>query len=166
MLDLVNTLIQKYHKKGLLIDTNILLLYFVGLYDTNLILNFKRTRQFAIEDYGTLEKIINRFNKIVCTPNILTEINSFCNQFNGKIKQDFFEKFRLTLSLIDEKYIPSKEVAQEDIFNKFGLTDTGIMNIINNNYLLLTDDFRLSQYLTSIGTDVINFNHIRPLGWK
>lgn len=166
MLDLVNTLIQKYHKKGLLIDTNILLLYFVGLYDTNLILNFKRTRQFAIEDYGTLEKIINRFNKIVCTPNILTEINSFCNQINGKIKQDFFEKFRLTLSLIDEKYIPSKEVAQEDIFNKFGLTDTGIMNIIKNNYLLLTDDFRLSQYLTSIGTDVINFNHIRPLGWK
>ena len=43
--------------------------------------------------------------------------------------------------------------------------DTGILRLARGKYLVLTDDFRLSQYLQKMEIDVLNFNHIRPLGW-
>jgi hypothetical protein len=40
------------------------------------------------------------------------------------------------------------------------------MLLVKNRYLLLTDDFRLSQYFASAGGDAINFNHIRTASWN
>lgn len=59
----------------------------------------------------------------------------------------------------------SRDVAQMQEFVKFGLTDTGIIHLTKGKYLVLTDDFRLSQYLQSAGVDVVNFNHIRTTYW-
>jgi rRNA-processing protein FCF1 len=66
---------------------------------------------------------------------------------------------------MEEHYVASQEVAAEDEFIKIGLTDASIFKLPKDQYLVLTDDFRLSQSLQHKGIDVINFNHIRPLGW-
>jgi len=50
--------------------------------------------------------------------------------------------------------------------NKFGLTDSGIVHLVKDQYLVLTDDLNLVRYLQNQGVDVINFNHIRPLAWN
>jgi hypothetical protein len=50
----IQRLVGRYARKGILIDTNILLLYFVGNFDQDLISSFKRTLQFTVEDYNTL----------------------------------------------------------------------------------------------------------------
>jgi len=50
-------------------------------------------------------------------------------------------------------------------FRRFGITDTGLMSIAKA-HLIVTIDFPLSNYLSSAGIDVLNFNHIRVLNWR
>ncbi len=77
MIEWMEELIYKYSNKGLLIDTNILLLYFVGSFDRQHIEKFKRTSQFTIKDFDYLVILLDRFDTLVTTPNILTEVNNF-----------------------------------------------------------------------------------------
>jgi len=50
----VLNLLKKYYKKGIIIDTNILLLYLVGRVNRDRIARFKRTATFLPEDYDLL----------------------------------------------------------------------------------------------------------------
>jgi rRNA-processing protein FCF1 len=159
-------LLAQYKSKGVLIDANLLLLYFVGMYDPQRIPRFKRTMIFAIEDFFTLLDFFNYFSKVVTTPNILTEVNSLANQLPDMIKGAFYPKFAEQLATLEEHYLKSTEMASTPLFLKLGLTDTGILNLAQDQYLVLTDDFRLAGQLEKLGIDVINFNHIRTLNWK
>lgn len=161
MNEYLRKLFYKYKNKGLLIDTNLLLVYFVGSYDRNLIGNFKRTITFTIEDFEKLQRAFIFFEKIVTTPNILTEVNSLSNQLSENIKLQYFDKIKDQISMLEENYLESKVICELTHFSKFGLTDTGIINLVKDNYLVLTDDFRLANYLEKIEVDVINFNHLR-----
>ncbi|HKQ08607.1 MAG TPA: PIN domain-containing protein [Blastocatellia bacterium] len=158
-------LIARYSQKGLLIDTNILLLLFIGSYDQNLIRNFKRTVQFTIEDYDLLVVLLRPFNKLVTTPNILTEVTNLSGQLGEPARSSYFRTFAEGIKLLEEEYVESQKIAGHAEFVKIGLTDVGIWTVSEGNYLVLTDDFKLSQLLGSKGVDVINFNHLRPLGW-
>ena len=41
-----------------------------------------------------------------------------------------------------------------------------IIDLVKGQYLVLTDDFRLSNYLGKQGIDVLNFNHLRFASWR
>lgn len=165
MIDYIEQLILRYTQKGLLIDTNILLLLFIGSYDRNQIGIFKRTVQFTIEDYDLLVLLLRPFKKLITTPNILTEVASLSGQLGEPARSSYFQTFAEGIKLLEEEYIESREIAGQPEFVKLGLTDVGIWTISKGQYLVLTEDFRLSQLLDKKGVDVINFNHIRTLGW-
>ncbi len=76
----IRPILERYKQKGILIDTNILLLWFVGTANRARISKFNRTEKFTLEDYDLLLRIILFFNKLVTTPHILTEVNSLINQ--------------------------------------------------------------------------------------
>ena len=159
-------LIQKYRKKGLLLDSNLLLLLLVGSFNSELIGNFKRTRAsgFTVKDFELLKSIISRFEKILTTPHILTEVSNL-STFSGMMQTDYFKHFGFCILNFDEKAVPSMEFCQKDNFSKFGITDAAISHLARNHYLVLTADFPLSNYLQSNKIDAINFNHLRPLNW-
>ena len=161
----INEIFDRYQQSGILIDTNILLLYFVGSYDIQQISKFKRTKQFVTEDYKLLTRIWNSFKKIVTTPHILTEVSNWGNQLAQHHWPGFYEQFALKIRLLEEHHQPAQALSQTEYFSKFGLTDTGIIQLVQGQYLVLTDDFRLSQYLSNIQIDTINFNHIRMYNW-
>ena len=73
-------LLVRYRSRGVLVDTNLLLLYFVGLYNPSLIPQFKRTRIFTVNDFDVLQNFIALFSKVVTTPDILTEVSNLSNQ--------------------------------------------------------------------------------------
>ena len=146
-------------------DTNILLLLFVGNVDPKRIQHFKRTTQFTIEDYILLKKLLSYFERIVSTPNILSEINSLSGQLGDPFKSHFFVRFSKEIELVDERYVRSIDAATMGEFAKFGLTDSVTIGLSNGRFLVLTDDFKLCQYLARSGVDTINFNHIRVPGW-
>jgi hypothetical protein len=78
----------------------------------------------------------------------------------------YFQKFAEHLTLLDEHYVESHKVTTHQHFTKFGLIDAGIFAVVKGKYLVLTDDFRLSQSLQKERIACINFNHIRILGWS
>jgi len=161
-----NSLLSKYQHKGILVDTNILVLWFVGTANRERIAKFKRTETFLPEDYDLLVKVLNRFSKMVTTPNILTEVNSLINQNGEPDRSRCLEVFAQTVAKTEEFYIESSKVVTTNKFTTFGLTDCSIINLAKDNYLVLTDDFTLADYLGRQEVDVINFNHIRVLGWN
>lgn len=108
MKDMINSLFSRYRQKGILIDTNILLLYFVGTVNRERISRFNRTQQFLPEDYELLLQIIAYFQKVVTTPNILTEVNSLANQIGEPERSQCFAIFAQNVALLDEHYIESK----------------------------------------------------------
>jgi rRNA-processing protein FCF1 len=156
----LESLVSKYSNKGILVDSNILLLYFIGSYDSNLIPKFERTKQFNYEEYKILVKFLGKFNKILTTPNILTEISNLSNKIHSNIKPNAFESFSKTIQLIDEKYIESNKVSNTKEFSIFGLTDAVICHYSKENYLVLSDDMQLTYYLIKKKVDAINFYHI------
>lgn len=162
----VSALFARYRQAGILIDTNILLLYVVGLVNRQRISSFKRTRQFSPEDYDLLTQIIRNFHKIVTTPNILTEVNSLSNQLGEPERSSCCRIFGDAIAHFEEAYKPSQELAKLPEFQKFGLTDCGILNVAQGSYLVLTDDLRLAATLHRKGIDTVNFNNIRFYNWS
>ena len=152
---------RSFHKKSLLIDSNLLLLFFIGLYDRTRIGKFKRTAQFTVEDFECLEDFAGQFKEIITTPNILTEVSNLMGHLPDEIRYSFHQQFAHDLRNLHEHYTPSRELGGEKSFPKFGLTDTAILRAASRECLVLTDDFRLAQYLGSRNVEFINFNHLR-----
>lgn len=162
-MDYVRDLIARYKQKGILIDTNLLLLYFIGRFNPSQITKFKRTAKFTTDDFRILLFVFKEFHKVVTTPNILTEVSNLSSQLPDNIKQAFYSEFANQISSFDEKYTPSISICSQDHFIKFGLTDSGIIESAANEHLILTDDFKLANFLENKKAAVINFNHIRFL---
>jgi hypothetical protein len=69
---------NKFHRKYLLLDTNLLLLLLVGSLDPSLIQKEKVTANqgFDETDFNQLRDFVSQFQKLVATPHILTEVKS------------------------------------------------------------------------------------------
>ena len=165
MTDHILGLIERHGSGGVLVDANILLLYFVGSYNREHVPRFKRTGQFTVNDYDLLVRVLSRFARVVTTPNILSEVNSLSAQMGEPAKTEYFEEFARGIATLDEHYVTSATASQLSEFPKLGLTDSGILHLAEDQYLVLTDDLRLCQFLEKAGVDVSNFNHIRLIAW-
>jgi hypothetical protein len=163
VLDLVEQLIARYREKGVLVDTSLLLLLFVGTFDSSLIPTFKRTGKYTFEHYQLLLLLLNPFVKVITTPNILTEVSNLSNQLAEPKRSLYFEIFAEQIPKMEELYIESRVASSSSVFVRFGITDAGILSLSQNQYLVLTADRPLAGYLASVGIDVINFNDLEHL---
>lgn len=151
-------------KAGLLIDSNILTLYIVGLYDVKRITEFKRTKGFySPDDVHLLKNFITLFdNRLITTPHILAEVS---NLLEGARYQygPLLNSLATYMDIAQEVYIPSKEIVrqQPQLFTRFGLSDIIAGELARQNYVLLTDDLDFSAYLRNQGMAVVNFNNMR-----
>lgn len=161
----LNSLISSYSRKGLFIDSNLLLLLYIGVINCDFIPKYKRTNKYLKEDHEILVRFLSAFNKIVTTPNVLTEVHNLANSLSGSYRDRFAEIFAKGIEVLKEEYIESSTLIRDGIFFKFGLTDSGIYRLVKGKYLLITDDFPLSQYAIKNGVDVVSFNHIRNHMW-
>ncbi len=165
MTDPLLQLIQTYRSRGVLVDTNILVLYFVGNVARDQVPRFKRTKQFGVEDYDLLVRLLRCFDRIVTTPNVLSEVNSLSGQLTEPLRTKCFSDFARAITLLDEHYVASATAAQTSEFSRLGLTDCAIAHLAAAKYLVLTDDLTLARFLEKAGIDVLNFNHLRVWGW-
>lgn len=129
--------------KGLLIDSNLLLLKFLGQVDLQIIPRFKRTQRFSFEDFGLLEAYSQSFEVLVTTPNILTEVSNLSNQLPYEWKLAVLENLGRQVRLLSEEHVPSTKAAKNDDFSKYGLTDTVILLLAKEKYQVLTVDLPL-----------------------
>jgi hypothetical protein len=158
MNDYLLKLIQKYKQKGLLVDTNILLLYIVGIVNVDLIRNLSRTANFTENDFYLVEKFINFFDVNITTPHILTEVSDLLG--NRIELQLALGKY---IELIEEKFLESKQITRTKTFLQFGLADTAITETAKNSYLVVTDDNPLFGCSVNQKIDAVNLDQIRMI---
>ncbi|CAN5723137.1 hypothetical protein BH24ACI1_BH24ACI1_15700 [soil metagenome] len=156
MNDYLWDLVQKYKRKGVFIDTELLLLYFVGTLDLNLIENFGRTSKFNKEDFSIVSTFIELFEIKITSPHILTEVSNF---FGNKKELHYF--LREYLELTEEKHLKSIEISKNEIFVDFGLADTAMAEISKDSYLIFTNNNPLFGYLINKGTDVVSLSQLK-----
>ncbi len=153
------------HKKaGLILDTNLLILYIVGIHDPERIEKFKRTNAYSIEDFELLVEFIRPFGGFSTTPNVLTEVS---NLIEGVKYNDLLLLTTLgsiTINVLEEHYVESREMMHEEnnkAFIKFGLSDAVLYGLAQRNYLILTDDLDFCAYLQYKQLPALNFNNLR-----
>jgi hypothetical protein len=160
-------LLGKYRNAGVLVDTNLLLLYFVGTYDTGLVERFSRTAdRFAADDFDTLALLLEQFDRLVVTPHVLTEVSNMIGHLKEPARTTCFALFgEVIRSVMDEKHTSGAALSNDPAFVVFGVTDTSIFDAAAGSYLVLTDDLPLYKYLEGKGIDVLNFNEIRTIAY-
>lgn len=162
-----SSLLERYRRVGVLIDTNLLLLCVIGVYDPRQIARFGRTAdRFAPEDFETLRRVLDAFDRVITTPHVLTEVSNLMGRLTGRVRDGCFEFFSQAITLMHEQSTPASTLRAMHAFARFGLTDTAIVDAARGSYLVLTDDLPLAAYLQGQGVDVLNFNNIRPLGYR
>lgn len=162
----VNFLISKYRSRGILVDTNLLMLLFVGAYDRDQVERTRRVRdRFRAVDFDILVGLLDQFETRVTTPHILTETsNLLSQQLSGHIRTRVFAIFAAFVGdEWSEQRAHASDLVNVPAFLQFGLTDIAIADAATDSYLVLTDDAPLADHLGRLNIDVLNFNHIRGL---
>jgi rRNA-processing protein FCF1 len=150
----ITDLIRKYRKKGVLLDTNLLLLYLIGSVDPQQVRNFKRTSIFTEDDFIILSNLVDLFETKITTPHILTEVSNFLNSESLFILAAYIKQ-------AEEKFTNSIDLVESDQFVFLGLADTAIVNTAKESVLVLTNDGLLYGSLANNGIEAINFDDIR-----
>ena len=149
--------------KEVIIDTNVLLLLLMGLYNKRELakLNYKE------EELALLVEFLRNFDRKVVTPQVLAEISNLAeNKLKGKFS-DFIENSIRTLMHLEEKYVKKNDILQKEKEVKdFGITDTSLIEAVNRDRLLLTADGPLFGYCSSNRIPVIHLDTIPSLLFK
>jgi hypothetical protein len=162
----LQALIEKHASNGLLVDTNLLLLFLVGAYDRGYIRTFKRTQRYTEEDFDLLAGLIPQFHRIVVTPHILAELSNLSLAMKGDRAVAYFVVLVEVLREAREVHIDKDVLLDYGWLPRVGFTDLSILEASKrHDYLVLTDDFEAAGLLACEGCDVINWNHVRQLSW-
>lgn len=161
---MIDRFIEKYRKRGLLLDTNLLLFYLVGLYDPSYIGKYKRTCMYDKVDFVWMDKFINNFHQVYITPQIVGELWNFVEKMPKHRLAGFIETALLTLVEVTENYVEKNIIFDESCFSYVGVTDVSIICSARKlGCLVLTDDLRSYSFYVSNGVEAINLNHLRPI---
>jgi hypothetical protein len=151
--------------RGLLLDSNLLLLLLVGSVEPELIVRFKRTRQFLMRDYELLLDFTSQFQVVVSTPHILCEVSHLAAALHGDHRATFFVRMGQMIERLDERNVAGRIIAADDYFQRLGITDTAIALLSTGDLLALTVDATLASCVAARGGAAVNFNHVRAAHW-
>ena len=168
MIDDLPALIGKYRSKGVLLDSNLLVLLFVGLTDLSLISRFPRTKNqgFTEKEFSLLVRVLKPFSKVITTPHVLTETSNFLGHLHDEPRLTALTILSKTIQSFKERRPEAKTLVQSGAFFNFGLTDSAILDMPPKKYLVLSIDAALIIALQNKKVDATNFNHLRQLAWQ
>jgi hypothetical protein len=148
---------------GVVIDSNLLLLLVVGLAGEKYIPKHKRLTAYTVEDYGLLVQSLSGIERIIVTPNTLTETSNLLAHISEPDRSHLFNVFREFISNAEEKYYESGEASQRHEFPRLGLTDSALLEAVSDTNPLLTVDLDLYLAALATGGKAMNFNHMRAI---
>jgi rRNA-processing protein FCF1 len=165
-MDITQILKGKGQYNGVLIDTNLFLLFLVGIYDEKQISSFSKINKYTVEDFEVLLRILDSFpNKIYITPHILTEVCNIAGNYNTRRNYELFKLIEKLVINYNEEALGSAKLINNDgkAFYKFGLADSSIINLAKQNTLIITDDAGLYHMISSQNLPAINFTYLMDL---
>lgn len=152
-----NDLLARYRNKGILLDTNVLLLLIVGAVSPTRIGRHKCTRRYSRGDFDKLVSFVGAFARVVTTPHVLTEASDLLNDAE---EQAVLKSLHIVPAL--EICMPSVEVAERGEYLFLGLADTAVLAAgVGGGYLVVTDDGHLIDAIYRASGDALPFEAIR-----
>lgn len=145
----------------IIIDTNALVVLLVGLIDTRLFRNHKRTLIYDEDDFTDLLRTIGSLNQIVTLPNIWTEVDNLLNNFSGNYKYAYIQEITKTIKETTENYLASEIGTSSPHFQELGLTDSLILEFAKECKLLITSDSKLSDHAIAYGIPVYDLVKVK-----
>lgn len=112
-----------------------------------------------------LARILEYFEQVVTTPSVLTEVSNFLGQLPNRPRREGLLVLRQLVQIFTEEYREATQICAHPHFVTFRLTDTGIIEVAADSYLVLTDDLPLYHFLANNEQSVLNFNHLREANW-
>jgi rRNA-processing protein FCF1 len=150
---------------GVVLDTNVFLLYVVGTLDPVLLRKIKRTSAFDVNDFVLLTNLLSLVPKTLVTPGIVTETCNLLESDNKNYGFSIFPALRHLMRVLHEDYVRSDALAQHTLFARFGLADSSIAHLAGKGHLVITEDLDLQVALKQLGLPVINFTNLRTAEW-
>jgi len=147
------------HRRVLLLDTNILLVLLVGLFDPGLLQRFKRTSRYADDDFAFVQTKLEEFagsTRMITTAHILTEVSNLTGQLREPARSEVRKALAALVREADEEVVPAKRIVEHDRDLVLGVADTAIELAVESDSIVFTDDFHLSGLLEARGVEVLN----------
>lgn len=152
----------KGHQAGLLLDTNVLLLFLADAVSADFARRWSRTESFAEEHIAVMRAATSAAKRFVTTPHVLTEAS---NLAIGGARYDedrtrLNELLRAFALKTEERYVRAATVATDSRFTRLGLADMAhVFHRRRSRPLVVTDDAPLTRELEERGLPVANLSH-------
>jgi len=155
-----NSIVNKYSRLGLFIDTGPLLVLIVGRCRPS---ELQHIGKYNEEDYKILLSFLRKFQRIVITPYILSELS---NLVHSRLAESYFKEVILEcvsrLKSFEEQQIKKGEILNKKEAQWLGFTDVSVMISSEiQKLLVLTEDALLITECSNSGIDVIDFSSLR-----
>jgi predicted nucleic acid-binding protein len=160
MLNQASQLISKHRDSGVYLDTNLMVVLVIGSCGVDKLKSHKRTLAYGPPEFRLLESLMSKFRRRLTTPNILTEVDNLARQFPAQEHESISLQTRRIVSTMFEVYQESGLHLGGEMHKKLGLTDAILVEQAER-HLIITADFPLANRISTLGRDVINFNHLR-----
>ena len=147
--------------KRIIIDANLLVLLVVGRMGRQFIGRHRRLREYSVDDYDRLLRVISGLDQVIVTPNILTETSNLLALHKNSERSRFLDMLRYVIEKSDEVTVASVDAARNRAFRRLGLTDAALLEIVSAETPLLTVD--LDLFVAASAKDpkaAMNFRHL------
>lgn len=152
-------------KKKLILDTNLLLLLFVGTCDINFLPICNSTSKYTKNHYEILLKIFRFFDaEIVVTPHIIAELSNIAIRDIKEPKIHYF--LRLVVDKLrnyKEEHVALGQLLgiKINLLARYGFPDLSIIETAKKiDAIILTDDISLALYSDSFNVRSIKFGAV------
>jgi hypothetical protein len=143
--------------RDVIIDTNIFILFLAGQINENRIRNYTRNSLYTKEDYYLLINILSTYDRIITSPNIMTEVDNILNRITGEDKYKYLILVKTIYKQTIEKYIQTETVSQNWYFDELGITDSAILMMAKECELLISGDSSLCDHAKSLNIKTFDF---------
>jgi len=115
---------------------------------------------FQLDDYQLLDRLLERFDKLVTTPHVLTEVSNHAHHLKGPLGVSLLERFAQFSASTLENHRSAVELSRRPEFISLGIADCALTEL-GTGITVITTDFRLSGILEAKGHPVLNLNKLR-----
>ncbi len=147
-------IVRRHARTGVAVDTNLLLLLWVGAMDPAEVRRFKRTEKYGHDGFPLLYALLGSVSRLVTTPHVLAEVSNLTGERHR-------EAFVSSIVACDERLSDAAKLVSDDSFPRLGMTDIALTELARNGVLVLTDDLPLYLHISCKNWPVLYFTHIR-----
>lgn len=146
-------------RRKVALDTNVFLLFLVGLADRAAIARHKRLAAYDAGAYDALSRLLASYDEIVVTPGCLAETTNLLDSDKGS-QQHCYQMLKELIQSgegLSEKHVPADKVVEQRPFMWLGFTDASYVELADQGIPVITADLKLYLQVAERNEKSVNF---------